>query len=62
MTYQEWAAIIEMATPAQARIGSVLRGGHVFDDKFYFMSSRPEVVELSSVRELQYRNAEGKYD
>lgn len=54
MTYQEYDALKAKGKQAQAYVGSVLRGGFVFEDCFYFVGVRREKVSLSSVRELKY--------
>ncbi|XHE14396.1 hypothetical protein PCC82_06580 [Agrobacterium deltaense] len=54
MTNQEYGAFQDQGKQAQARVGSILRGGFVFGDEFFFVSTRRERVPLSSVRELEY--------
>jgi hypothetical protein len=54
MTYQEYAAFEAQGQHAQAYVGSILRGGFVLGDHFYFVSIRRERVPVSSVRELQF--------
>lgn len=54
MTYQEYAAFEAQGHQAQAYVGSILRGGFVLNDHFYFVGVRRERVPISSVRELKY--------
>jgi hypothetical protein len=54
MNFQEYDAFEAKGKQAQARIGSVVRGGFVLGDEFFFVSNRRERVPLSSVRDLEY--------
>ncbi|MEV5054647.1 hypothetical protein MRBLRH13_000228 [Agrobacterium radiobacter] len=54
MTHQEYDAYEAQGKQAQARVGSVVRGGFVSGDEFFFVSTRLERVPLSSVRDLEY--------
>lgn len=54
MTHQEYSAFEAQGQQAQAYVGSILRGGFVLGDHFYFVSVRRERVPVSTVRELRY--------
>lgn len=54
MTHQKYDAFEAQGKQAQARVGSVVRGGFVLGDEFFFVSNRRERVPLSSARDLEY--------
>ena len=54
MTTQEYQDLQKNGKQAEARIGSILRGGFVLNDEFFFVSSRRERVPLASVRDLRF--------
>ena len=54
MTYQEFDKLNDAGKPAQAFVGSILRGGFVLDGFFYFVGTRRERVSVESVRDLKY--------
>ena len=54
MTYKEYDELKAKGAQAQAYVGSVLRGGFVYEDFFYFVGVRREKMPLTAVRELKF--------
>lgn len=54
MNAHEYDNFQKQGKQAEARVGSVLRGGFVLNDDFFFVSSRRERVPVISVREIRF--------
>lgn len=60
---QDHDQIIQSGEPAEGRINGVLRGGHVFQGRFYASAATNIGVldaPLSQIQDLKIHNREGK--
>lgn len=57
MNYTEYIKAIETGKAAEAFVGSILRGGHLVGEWFYFCSTRLEKVHINECSNIKYMEA-----